>query len=230
MAVNAYPQNYFPLEEFNIECMDTVLMDTFSYNWYSERLADFEEPSLYTMDTASFPRYRFLWLRSFHDPIVMAFHIDKEPYVKISKGREIDVNGDGFTGSFIDASVLSPVQQQELEDLLINGATYDSINTYFGATIAVYEAKVFEYQSNIKLLNKEDVHKIKKLFEEVNFWSMSSRVPCELGDDGAEWIIETRLGEQYHFVDRWSPRKKSEFRKLGEQLIKLAGLKKEKIY
>lgn len=43
------------------------------------------------------------------------------------------------------------------------------------------------------------------------------------GVDGAQWIVEARVGARYHVVDRWTPQPGS-FRDLGLLFLKLSGL------
>ncbi|HYC74108.1 hypothetical protein [Brevundimonas sp.] len=52
---------------------------------------------------------------------------------------------------------------------------------------------------------------------------------CDLGLDGAQWILESAGPEGYRFVDRWSPRE-GPVRELGLHLIGLTGWTYDAIY
>lgn len=47
--------------------------------------------------------------------------------------------------------------------------------------------------------------------------------------DGAQWIIESAFGQEYHFVDRWSP-KDGEVRRVGLLMLELTGWNVGPIY
>ena len=67
---------YFPAGSFN----DSPRIDQFTSEWYSKQLSALEEPSLLASASArKGESYRFLWLRTFHQPIAI----------------RIDVNADG---------------------------------------------------------------------------------------------------------------------------------------
>jgi hypothetical protein len=67
---------YFPAGSF----YDSPRIDQFKSEWYSKQLRALEEPSLLALAAArKGESYRFLWLRSFHQPIAI----------------RIDVNADG---------------------------------------------------------------------------------------------------------------------------------------
>jgi hypothetical protein len=63
-----------------------------------------------------------------------------------------------------------------------------------------------------------------------DFWNLPSW-RGRSGPDGAEWIVEGRVGSQYHAVNRWAPRSGT-FRDLGLLFLKLAklGLSEREIY
>ena len=47
------------------------VMDEFSNDWYSGVLSDFQEPSLHRRPSDTPRSIRFIWIRSFHDPVVV---------------------------------------------------------------------------------------------------------------------------------------------------------------
>ena len=67
-----------------------------------------------------------------------------------------------------------------------------------------------------------------KLLQEASYW----RLPTESKDlalDGAQWILEGKKDEQYHLVDRWSP-KGGSYREACLYLLKLSGQKQKELY
>jgi hypothetical protein len=51
--------------------------DQFKANWYSHELKDLKEPSLTASNSPSAESYRFLWLRTFNNPV--AIRLDLQP-------------------------------------------------------------------------------------------------------------------------------------------------------
>ena len=63
----------------------------------------------------------------------------------------------------------------------------------------------------------------KKWLEQSDFWNMQTNVRV-FGADGAEWILEGKTNEKYHFVTRWSPKKESNYYQCCNMLIELTDL------
>jgi len=74
-SARAIPTDYFPpgtLEE-------TAQSSQFREQWYSDQLRSLKEPSLWELSkTQSTQTYRFLWLRSFHQPISVRLDISHD--------------------------------------------------------------------------------------------------------------------------------------------------------
>ena len=60
---------YFPINIFS----DIPRADSFVQNWYSSALYSFKEPVL-SQSFVGHDIYRFVWLRSFHRPVVFTLH------------------------------------------------------------------------------------------------------------------------------------------------------------
>lgn len=56
------------------------------------------------------------------------------------------------------------------------------------------------------------------------FWQMPARI-MDFGCDGSEWIMEGRSQNNYHVVNRWSPKAASNYRALCLKLVELSGVK-----
>lgn len=75
-------QNYFPLEIFT-DTSVYVGYDTFTVTWYSRHLRAMKEPLLFNKELnkeLNKEVYRFLWLRTFHNPITVRIEKSAEDY------------------------------------------------------------------------------------------------------------------------------------------------------
>lgn len=55
------------------------------------------------------------------------------------------------------------------------------------------------------------------------------RITCGMGFDGAEWIVETRIGTSYHYAAQWSP-DEGPIREFGLYMLSLTGLNTDPVY
>lgn len=69
-------------------------------------------------------------------------------------------------------------------------------------------------------LSSDEWSQVQRALQHANFWSTTPWLPST-GYDGAQWILEGRVGSKYHVVDRWSPEAGS-FRALALAFLKLA--------
>ena len=65
---------YFPPHAFSPD----QRLNEFVVGWYSRQLEALQEPSLLQQPTESTQSYRFLWLRTFHHPVVVRVNIHKD--------------------------------------------------------------------------------------------------------------------------------------------------------
>lgn len=75
-----------------------------------------------------------------------------------------------------------------------------------------------------------------KLVDQAKFWKLATREDVVRPDgtvtvtaDGANWVVEGVQGKRYHVVDRLSPMDGA-YRDMALELLRLSGLKGEKIY
>jgi hypothetical protein len=63
----------------------------FTVNWYTKQLKGLEEPSLLALSKTQAHAYRFLWLRSFHNPVAVRINVRDDGTslltVKITNGK-----------------------------------------------------------------------------------------------------------------------------------------------
>ena len=66
-------------------------------------------------------------------------------------------------------------------------------------------------------LYRFEAKEFEKRLKRCRFWKMSTRVERR-GFDGSQWILEGIKDSEYHVVDRWSPKKRSSYRKMCQYL------------
>jgi hypothetical protein len=83
-------QQYFPESTFD----DQKKSNDFIVEWYSQQLKALQEPSLWEMSKSIKGQvYRFLWLRSFHHPVVVRLNVNDD-----GTGTLVTKVGDGQGG------------------------------------------------------------------------------------------------------------------------------------
>lgn len=83
-------------------------------------------------------------------------------------------------------------------------------------------------RSDETLIKQEDFCKFLSILKEANYWQMQTEEKDDLGNDGAQWILEGVKEGRYHIVDRWSPRD-IDFREACIYLLKLSGIDIDKL-
>jgi hypothetical protein len=190
-------------------------LDSFKQNWYSSTLYSFKEPIL-SQNYLGHNIYRFLWLRSFHRPVVFSIHDENNDVWLITKIL------DGYP-QFLDHRIKG-ILDKDRPEYLKAGYVVDSKDSDLLIRKADRKANIV-YARKITL-TREEMTAFESLLNEAKFWDIPITATQD-GTDGSEWIIEVHLPNRYRFVDRWSPN--GEFRELGLYLIKLSGLD-EKVY
>jgi hypothetical protein len=177
---------------------DTLIRDDFDsgvYRFYTSCLKCAKEPMLYNYYLGH-DMYRFLWMRSFDNPVVIIFHkmnglvwIETKKLNKYPKVSNILITEDN-TGLPVKLS-------------------YEEMMPSY---ISFYDYKFFtikEWNNFENLLNKS------------NYWDLP--IDNEIsGLDGSIWIIEGHLKNNYKMVERWCP--DSTFMTFGKYLIQLSGI------
>lgn len=82
----------------------------------------------------------------------------------------------------------------------------------------------------------QEVQGFLKLVDQSKFWKLAAKEEIVQSDgkivvttDGANWVIEGVQSKRYHLVDRSSP-PDGDYRNMALELLRLSGLKDEKIY
>ncbi len=201
---------YFPAATF----YTTPHSDSFIQNWYASDLYNFKEPVL-SQQYCGHNIYRFLWLRSFHRPVVFTLSqsndrvwlttkmLDREPefqdqrVVYFSKEEQAEYTKEGY------------VADSTKPDMMIKYADRKATIVYYKRTA----------------LSTKEWNAFEQLLAKANFWMLPTRI--DSGDsDGANWVIEAHLKNQYHVVSNHSPHDET-YSNAGLYLIQLSGLQEE---
>jgi hypothetical protein len=190
---------------------DTLLTstgrDSSSVDYYSCILYYAKEPVLYNF-YQDHDIYRFLWLRSFHRPIVYALSKIKNQVLLTAKIMDKHPRLRDIT--YVSIPELRGSQKDEMQ--------VDSV--------VKADRRIAILSTSTKQLTKKEWKEFEQLLDSCSFWTTKPFERTQ-GIDGARWIIEGHKKNKYWFVDRWSP--KDNFRKAGEYLIIKSGLN-ERIY
>lgn len=140
-----------------------------------------KEPSLSRRWRRETETYRFLWLRSFDNPIVVRIWRSESNVYLVT--RQLDEDGGPNPGK-----------------LVVN---------------------------RISSLSKEWDEFTKHLERSV-YWTLPTDIG-DIGNDGAQWVLEGARAGHYHVVDRWSPITDN-YRRACSYLLELSGLNVGKVY
>ena len=204
---------YYPAKIFS----DKPSLDSFVQNWYSSALYSFKEPLL-SQNYIGHDVYRFLWLRSFHRPVV--FTLQKMDSKIGLTTKMLDKQPMFHDDHFIaNDSIFSKGEKQEYINA---GYSIKKRRPHY----LVYEKKA-DRTANIiynrkQYLSIDDWNKFEQLLLKANFWKLPTNID-DGSTDGAQWIIEGHLKRRYHVVNSHGPLTDG-YGELGVFLIKLSGL------
>ena len=89
-----------------------------------------------------------------------------------------------------------------------------------------YEPGKIIFNTTINLTEKEvDIANI--TLDNAKFWTLQTESKEDNGKDGSQWIIEVFKNSKYHMVVRWTLKKGTAFRAIGEYLISISQIKNE---
>jgi hypothetical protein len=179
----------------------------------------FKAPVLYNY-YSDYETYRFLWVRSFHYPVLITMSNKNRPIINtkilISK-------------SFPRTLVYLPEDRPHRPNSGISISTI-SINeirrNFPNADSIVFPT--YSIKDTTFYLKKDQWNTFKKLLDQSNFWSLNPLTEPRPVADGAEWILEAHTKDKYYFVRRHSPQ--DSFQACCEYLIKISAAKNEEIY
>ncbi len=104
--------------------------DQFKSEWYSHQLIALEEPSLLEASRSSVEQYRFLWVRTFHHPVVIRLVVNADGSGTLTE--KIASGQGGYDPGKLDHNVLRPITAKEVGSYLsmIRKAKFWSLPTY----------------------------------------------------------------------------------------------------
>jgi hypothetical protein len=224
-------KSYFPEKYFmNGKWVKQIYKDSsdmyntkFWLHHYSVNLYFFKVPVLYNY-YQSVETFRFLWLRNFHEPVLITVSKDgRETYLNTKMLNEkppiyttvynyygndmSDFSGDDFSGGDLIT------EENNIEKLWKEYPKADSI-------VVPHNNIKFLVDTTFKL-DSEKWNEFIKLVYLCGFWEQKP-IKSWGGCDGAQWVLEGQTYDKYHFVSRWSP--KDEFRVCCEYLIRISQL------
>lgn len=198
---------FFP-EKLNYT--DTVIetkLDTSSLVWYSSQIRPTNEKILFNY-YLGFDCYRFTWLRSFHNPIVITLNRKGDHFWLTTKMLDRKPQFMGYVIRELPSSEKGTIDTTE-RIIMPNGYAELKIN-------------------ETKELSTDEWKEFERLLTNCDYWKMFPTLHDQLpGLDGSRWIIEAHFEDKYWIVDRWTPN--DNYKQVGLYLIKLSGLD-EKIY
>lgn len=205
-----------PLDSSQVEFVkNSTWQNNFSVHLYA-----FKEPILYN-DYLGKERYRFLWLRSFHSPMVFIIANDNGNITLTTKklDRRPRYRDDRYVNLPYWDSTYSAMGYQLIKevDTLEDGKSEI-------VTVIKGDRKANIIYNSTKLLSTKDWRRFEKLLNEANFWN---EIPFDWAAemDGATWVIEANTKKRYKYIVRQSPGGK--LREAGKFLIELSGLNEE---
>lgn len=207
---------FFPTELKYGDSLIATKLDSFRMKWYSSQLYPANEKILYNYYQGNI--YRFIWLRSFDNPVIISISRDGgKVWLTVKK---LD-RQPSFMTTIYKLRFHFP-KTNEKQGPKFN---FDEAQSETRDSIVLPNRHANLLVNETKELQTADWEKFEQLLTACSYWTMP---PCDTdltGFDGSQWIIEASSQSQYWFVDRWSP--KNCFKECGQYLIKLSGLKDE---
>lgn len=194
----------------------------------SYALAYFEAPVLSNYYLGA-DTYRFLWLRSFHLPILLTLR-------NTARGTSLRTQVLDKSPGFVRLSVQHP-------DSLPPSASAGErarVQKYYAQTVAdpAFQRRVAEGKRRAQLVDTAETNlsvtpsqfqHFRQLLMQCKFQKIPPCQPVSLLD-GANWLLETHQASRYHMVFRHSPAETEGFRKACEYLLDLSSARHEERY
>jgi len=206
----------------------TVESCRFTLDLASSTLFLFQAPVLSSHYTGQ-PVYRFLWLRSFHRPVLLTL--------------QQHLGGATLRTQFLTKSALSVAvtvsrisfqppattfEENKMRQEALQAALADSAYQASDAKQKLPAVQVLAEETAVAVTPEQWQH-FETLLQKANFWQTPSCQPLG-ATDGAEWLLEGHQANRYHMVLRQSPGKKDAFRAGCAYLLDLSSAHKEERY
>jgi hypothetical protein len=177
------------------------------------------------------PIYRFLWLRSFHRPVLLTL-------CRTKTGATLRTQLlDKFPG-FETVTVLHPDSLPASASPARRARTkrfYEETmaDSAFQARVAAGKRRAEQVQAEktMRVLTTSEYQAFEHVLQQARFWELPSCHPRPgLSLDGASWLLEAHLAKRYHLVERASPKEGDPFRQVCEYLLDLSSVCTEERY
>jgi hypothetical protein len=163
--------------------------------------------SQFVKNDIKYPKWRSTLLYHFKEPILFNYFLGHEVYRFL------------WLRSFNTPMVFSLNKEGNNVWLIVKKL---DVNYHDLITKPMGQAKIINIRKNLSI---EQWNKFEQLLKDCNYWAMPPLIKNDMGVDGSSWYIEANLPGKYWFVDRWTPQ--DNFKKCGEYLIQLSGLKED---
>jgi hypothetical protein len=214
-SLACYFSTFDPVDSSQLD----FLRSSFLQDWLAASLYAFKEPVLYNGYLGS-DRYRFLWLPSFHKPMVFTIVNDSgRVFLNVKKLDRHPLNRDVryINGTSWDLDYIGMGHEIIKEtDTLKNGETVIMSKIRGRYAKIIYNAT--------KELTKDDWNQFESLLGKAGFWNLTPYVASG-ATDGAEWVIEANTRRGYRYVIREMI--EENLMDAGNLLVKLSGLEIE---
>ncbi|TGD80365.1 hypothetical protein [Hymenobacter wooponensis] len=174
--------------------------------------------------------YRFLWLRSFHRPVLLTLR--KTPIGATLRTQLLDKSP-----CFVHVDVFPPTQLLQTASPAESAQAIRRYNEAmadpeFQKEVAEGKRRAAQVKSeeSTVLITPAQWEQFQALVKDSNFNSLPACQPDPGVLDGADWLLESHQPTSYHMVSRHSPDKSDSFRAACEYLIDLSSVRNEERY
>lgn len=211
-----FPEKYFSQDKW-LKIIPDKYEDTSSISFWTEEysayLKYFKVPVLYNYFLGS-EMYRFLWLRSFNEPVLITV---------INNDGQYSINTKVLSGPI---NTWTSIYDHKVKGILVTMRRSNDIEAlwkdYPDADSIVLPRNNMKYLVDTTWeIDVEQWNGFIKRVDLCGFWEQKP-IASFGGLDGAQWVLEGHAYDKYHFVSRWSP--KGEFRTCCEYLIRLSNI------
>jgi hypothetical protein len=205
--------------EWNKDCQS-------AFEYGSRHLRAFKAPVL-SVAFLGHPVYRFLWLRTFHRPVLITLEQTESGGTLKTQflSRIPDLPAPAITNPD-ELGIADTTRQRRLAYVQRLAAT--TSGRQWLAYLAEAKKPVQVLQAETKLLSAAQMQQFQQLLTQTSAWQLPACQQPSLMFDGADWILELHEPTRYHVVYRHSP--KGEMKQCCEFLLHLSPARKEARY
>jgi hypothetical protein len=224
-AADSIPASYvLPEKRAEMFPVQQKFTCSFEFKYSSYCLVYFGAPLLsnYYLDADT---YRFLWMRSFHRPVLLTLE-------RTTTGATLRTQQLSKFPSFDNYDLPDPDQpglSAKDRDRILRMQAFTRADTSWSRRVRLGKQRAFLLPETRANLSREQWNQFEKLLQQAQVWQLPSCQPVS-ESDGALWLLEAHQAERYHLVSRHSPQKNDAFRRACEYLIDLSSVRNEERY